>query len=151
MFRIVDTLPSRRSATLTLTLMLGLALATGCQSNKMNGGNSQTNGNGNQASGSGGGSQKGGSNAGGSQKGGGGQNAGGSGGASHELAEPSESTTGVPSGPVAAASDDGSPQAVGHTSTAMPGAPQATLNGKQQQDKALDSPESQSKPRVHPQ
>ncbi len=145
---------SKPSIRLALTVILALGSLAGCHSDKMSGGNTQTNGNGNQANGSGGGSQQGGANAGGSQKGGGGQSSGGSGksgGTSSQLAEPSESTTGVPSGPVAAASDDGSPRAVGHTSTAMPGAPQGTLNGKQQQDKSLDSPETPSKPRIQPQ
>ena len=143
----------RRATTLTLAIILGIGSLNGCHSDKMSGSNSSANGNGNQASGSGGGSQQGGASAGGSQKGGGGQSSGNSGksnGASAQLTEPSDSTTGVPSGPVAAASDDGSPQAVGHASTAMPGAPQGTLNGKQQQDKPLDSPETPASPRIQP-
>ena len=66
------------------------------------------------------------------------------GGVGAELTEPVDSTTGKATGD----SDDGNPSAVAHTSNAMPAAPEGTLNGKQQ-DKKLDSPESQNAPRVN--
>ena len=130
---------------IALGLMLAALLllpANGCKSASSSG--SGDNGS-SSSSGSGSGSNSGGS---GSVKSGGqgGQQGkpGGSGGGGEQLSEPVDSTTGQ----ATADSDDGSPRAVSHTSTSMPGAPQSTLKGTQQ-DKKLDSPESQNAPKAN--
>ena len=132
-------------ASRVLAALLGVAMIAtmaGCKSTGNSGDSDQAGGassNGSGSSGSGGG-QAGGAQGGGSQ---GKQGGGATGGAGSQLAEPVDSTTGTAN----ADSDDGSTRAVGHTSTAMPGAPQSTMKGSQQ-DRKLDSPESPGSPKA---